>query len=103
MEIVNKSSIWLTHIMFSCIEPYKFMPRHRGPYSGVFRYELGLEIPPNVRDPEKDLYLAVWPGTASTTWWNPNNVPEGKPHIIGLDNGSDCLFDDICVHEMINN
>eukprot|EP01083_Nonionella_stella_P120841 362512_1 len=89
MAIVNKSSIWLTEVMFSYIEPYKFIPRHRGPYSGVFRYQLSLEIPPNVSDPEKDLYLAVWPGTASTDWWDPNNTPKDKPQILGWTPGSD--------------
>eukprot|EP01084_Bolivina_argentea_P165957 288232_1 len=103
MEIVNKSSIWLTEVMFSYIEPYKFIPRHRGPYSGVFRYQLSLEIPPNVSDPEKDLYLAVWPDTASTEWWDPNNTPKDKPQILGWTPGSDFLFDDICVHEVRNN
>eukprot|EP01083_Nonionella_stella_P117086 348477_1 len=103
MDIVNKSSIWLTEVMFSYIEPYKFIPRHRGPYSGVFRYQLSLEIPPNVQDPKQNLYLAVWPGTASTEWWDPNDVPEGQPDILGWHSGSDFLFDDICVHEVRNN
>ena len=35
MKIVNSSSIWLSEVMFSYIEAYKFIPRHRGPYSGM--------------------------------------------------------------------
>ena len=70
---------------------------------GVFRYQLSLEIPSNVKNPEQNLYLAVWPGTASTEWWDPNEVPEHKPNILGWTPGSDFLFDDICVHEVRNN
>jgi len=31
--------------MFSILEPNKELPPHRGPYSGVLRYHLGLKIP----------------------------------------------------------
>jgi beta-hydroxylase len=31
--------------MFSILEPGKDIPPHRGPYSGVLRYHLGLQIP----------------------------------------------------------
>eukprot|EP00483_Globobulimina_turgida_P000002 UN00002 len=75
MQIVNQSPIWLTEVMFSYIEAYKYIPRHRGPYAGVFRYQLSLEIPPNIVEPEKNLYLAVWPDTTSTEWWDPNDCP----------------------------
>jgi beta-hydroxylase len=31
--------------MFSILQPHKEIPPHRGPYSGVLRYHLGLQIP----------------------------------------------------------
>ena len=73
----------------------------KGPYRGVFRYHLHLEIP-EYKKAEDELYLAVWPNTSSADFWSPENVPEGEPIIVKWNDGDDFLFDDTCVHEVIN-
>eukprot|EP01083_Nonionella_stella_P086597 240697_1 len=101
MELVNGSDMWLSHVMFSILKPNKFIPRHRGPYRGVFRYHLSLEIPPYT-NAANELYLAVWPNTSSVDFWDPMKVPPSEPVLVSWKNGSDFLFDDTCVHEVIN-
>lgn len=32
---------------FSCLSPGKYIPRHRGPFRGVIRFHLGLDVPMN--------------------------------------------------------
>lgn len=67
----------------------------------MFRYHLHLEIPEHT-DHEKELYLAVWPNTSSADFWSPENVPSNEPILIPWNDGDDFLFDDTCVHEVIN-
>lgn len=102
MKIVNNSKGYITHVMFSVLSSSKYIPRHRGPYRGVFRYQLSLEIPP-YNNTDK-LYLAVWPNTSSHEFWDPSNCPEisNKPKLMKWYKGSDFLFDDTCVHEVLN-
>eukprot|EP00484_Ammonia_sp_Unknown_P028391 CAMPEP_0197029260 /NCGR_PEP_ID=MMETSP1384-20130603/8749_1 /TAXON_ID=29189 /ORGANISM="Ammonia sp." /LENGTH=419 /DNA_ID=CAMNT_0042458393 /DNA_START=71 /DNA_END=1330 /DNA_ORIENTATION=+ len=101
MKLVNESDTWLSHVMFSILKPNKYIPRHRGPYRGVFRYHLHLEIPEH-KNPAEQLYLAVWPETSSADFWDPANVPDGEPTLCTWKDGDDFLFDDTCVHEVIN-
>jgi len=101
MALVNASDTWLSHAMFSILQPTKFIPRHRGPYRGVFRYHLHLEIPEH-KNFEDELYMAVWPGTSSADFWPPENVPDNDPILLKWTDGDDFLFDDTCVHEVIN-
>jgi beta-hydroxylase len=101
LKLVNDAPVWLSHVMFSILKPYKFIPRHRGPYRGVFRYQLALEIPP-CKDPPNGLYLSVWPNTSSHVFWSPEDVPAGDPTIVTWTAGDDFIFDDTCVHEVHN-
>jgi len=101
MKIVNTADVYVSHVMFSILDANKFIPRHRGPYRGVFRYQLALEVPPAAGIDK--LYLAVWPGTSSQEFWPPEYVPPEPPVVLTWKVGQDFLFDDTCVHEVRNN
>jgi len=101
MQLVNSSPTWLSHVMYSILEPQKFIPRHRGPYRGVFRYQLALEVPPT--NNIENLYLAVWPNTSSHQFWSPEHIPPSEPTLVQWEVGKDFIFDDTCVHEVRNN
>jgi beta-hydroxylase len=36
----------LTSALFSILEPGKHIPEHRGPYNGLLRFQLGVQVPP---------------------------------------------------------
>jgi len=101
MALVNQSEYWLSLVMYSILEPHKYIPRHRGPYRGVFRYQLALEVP-TCRPKKDEMYLVVWPNTSSHEFWSPEYVPEGEPTRLGWKVGEDFIFDDTCVHEVRN-
>jgi beta-hydroxylase len=70
----------MTSAMFSILEPGKHIPPHRGPFSGVLRYHLGLHIP----NPPESTRIRV---DNDTRFWQ-----EGKS----------LLFDDTFEHEVWN-
>ena len=41
-ELINKHLPTCSVVMFSILHPKKYIPKHRGPYSGAYRYHLGL-------------------------------------------------------------
>lgn len=68
--------------LFSIMEPYKIIDPHYGPYDGLIRYQLPLDIP-NCKDNE-ECYLHV----------------NGKKHY--WENGKSILFDETNLHGAIN-
>ena len=66
--------------MFSILAPKKHIPEHRGPYSGVLRYHLGLLIPP----PATSCRIRV--GSDVRSW----------------EEGKSLIFDDSHLHEAWN-
>lgn len=70
----------MTSAMFSILEPGKHIPPHRGPFSGVIRYHLGLHIP----------------SPAGSTRIRVDN------EIRLWEEGKSLLFDDTFVHEVWN-
>ena len=67
--------------MFSILEPGKYIPPHRGPFTGCLRYHLGLKIPKD----KENCYIIV------------NNQ---KYH---WEEGESLIFDDTYVHSVYNN
>ena len=69
----------LTTISFSILEPNKFIPPHKGPYKGIMRYFLCVDIP------DGECYLIV----------------DGIRY--NFKNGDDILWDDTYTHSVVNN
>jgi beta-hydroxylase len=67
--------------MFSILEPGKYIPPHRGPFTGCLRYHLGLRIPKD----NKNCYIKV---NDEKFHWN---------------EGSGLIFDDTYEHSVYNN
>lgn len=70
----------LTTAMFSILEPGKHLPPHRGPYNGVLRMHLGLQIP----EPRESAAIRIGP---ETRHWREGQV---------------LIFDDAYEHEAWN-
>ncbi len=70
----------MTTAFFSILAPFKFIPKHRGPYNGVLRYHLGLKVP----EPREHCQIFVGPDRAH---WE-----EGKS----------MFFDDSHIHHVWN-
>ncbi len=69
----------VTTINFSILAPGKYIPPHRGPYKGIMRYQLPLEVPKN-----GECYIIV----------------DGRRHY--WHEGESVLFDDTYTHEVHN-
>ncbi len=67
-------------INFSILAPGKYIPPHRGPYKGILRYQIALEVPKN-----GECYIIV----------------DGKRYHWKA--GESVLFDDTYTHEVHNN
>ena len=67
--------------MFSILEPGKYIPEHKGPFTGCLRYHLGLQIPYD----RENCYI---------------NVNKERFH---WSEGSAFIFDDTYVHSVYNN
>jgi aspartyl/asparaginyl beta-hydroxylase (cupin superfamily) len=66
--------------MFSVLQPHSKIPPHRGPFTGCFRYHLGLSIPKD----RKNCYIRV--RNENYCWKE----------------GEDVIFDDTYEHEVFN-
>jgi len=69
----------VTTINFSILAPGKYIPPHQGPYKGIIRYQLPLEVPQN-----GECYIIV----------------DGRRHY--WREGESVLFDDTFTHEVHN-
>ncbi len=78
-SILNSIKVVKT-INFSILAPGKHIPAHRGPYRGILRYQLALEVPS-----DDDCYILV----------------DDKPY--HWKEGKSVLFDDTYFHEVHNN
>jgi len=67
--------------MFSILEPGKFIPPHKGPFTGCLRYHLGLKIPKD----RENCYIKV--NDEKFNWTE----------------GESLIFDDTYVHSVYNN
>jgi aspartate beta-hydroxylase len=74
-----KSIKHVTSINFSILAPGKYIPPHKGPYKGIIRYQLPLEVPK-----KGSCFLVV----------------DGKYHY--WQEGKSVLFDDTYTHEVHN-
>jgi len=69
----------VTTVNLSVLAPGKHIPAHRGPYKGILRYQLALEVP---KEEKCRIYV------------------DGKPHY--WKEGKGVLFDDTYMHEVKN-
>ena len=67
--------------MFSILEPGKYIPEHKGPFTGCLRYHLGLQIP----NDNSNCYIIV---NDIKYYWN---------------EGESLIFDDTYKHSVYNN
>lgn len=77
-----KKSNNVTTAFFSLMEPYKFLDPHYGPFKGILRYHLGLQIPPPEAGP---CYISV--NNIKYTWENGKGVlfDESYEHFVHND------------------
>ena len=91
MRLLHESApfVDIPHVMLSILRPGKSIPPHRGYFRGILRYHLALSIPPHSTE---DLHLRVY-----------TDEEQGKYEMVTWSNGSDVIFDDVNLHEVINN